>query len=101
MSIEFSREVVVCKHMSTYVLDSGFLCAFHFMWKSVLSLQVSLLPYLLSPVFPLMQLVLELCRDDGVANLQSIQSLLDKIHTCSTELCSTEQMVKRSYGFPK
>ncbi|XP_032360687.1 zinc finger protein ZFMSA12A isoform X1 [Etheostoma spectabile] len=38
------------------------------------------------------RLVLELCRGDGVANLQTIQSHLDKIHTCSAELSSTDQM---------
>lgn len=53
------------------------------------------------PIFSLMQLVLELCRGDGIANVQSIQGLLDKMHTCSTELCSTEQMVKGSYGLKK
>lgn len=44
---------------------------------------------------PVLQLVLELCRGDGVANLQTIQTQLDKIHTCSAELSSTEQMVKK------
>ncbi|XP_049423281.1 zinc finger protein 436-like [Epinephelus fuscoguttatus] len=38
------------------------------------------------------RLVLELCRGDGVANLQTIQTQLDKIHTCSAELSSTNQM---------
>ncbi|XP_068443165.1 zinc finger protein ZFP2-like [Clinocottus analis] len=38
------------------------------------------------------RLVLELCRGDGVANLQTIQSHLDKIHACSAELSSTDQM---------
>ncbi|XP_071358903.1 histone-lysine N-methyltransferase PRDM9-like isoform X1 [Trachinotus anak] len=38
------------------------------------------------------RLVLELCRGDGVANLQTIQSHLDKIHACSVELSSTDQM---------
>ncbi|TKS90855.1 Zinc finger protein ZFMSA12A [Collichthys lucidus] len=38
------------------------------------------------------KLVLELCRGDGVANLQTIQSHLDQIHTCNTELSSTDQM---------
>ncbi|XP_033470368.2 uncharacterized protein LOC117249090 [Epinephelus lanceolatus] len=38
------------------------------------------------------RLVLELCRGDGVANLQTIQTQLDKIHTCSAELSSTDQM---------
>lgn len=45
-------------------------------------------------IFPsVLQLVLELCRGDGVANLQLIQSQLDQIHTCSAELSSTDQMV--------
>ncbi|XP_041636299.1 zinc finger protein 157-like isoform X2 [Cheilinus undulatus] len=35
------------------------------------------------------RLVLELCRGDGIANLQSIQSHLDKIHACGSELSST------------
>lgn len=38
------------------------------------------------------RLVLELCRGDGVANLQTIQSHLDKIHACSAELSNTDQM---------
>lgn len=42
----------------------------------------------------LLQLVLELCRGDGAANLQTIQSHLDKIHACSAELSSADQMVK-------
>lgn len=41
----------------------------------------------------LLQLVLELCRDDGIANLQTIQSHLDKIHSHSVELSSTDQKV--------
>lgn len=45
---------------------------------------------------PVWQLVLELCRGDGVANLQTIQSQLDKIHACSAELSSTEHMVKKT-----
>ncbi|XP_008300496.1 zinc finger protein 2 homolog [Stegastes partitus] len=49
------------------------------------------------------RLVLELCRGDGVANLQTIQSHLDKIHTCSAELSSSDQMagadiLKNSYS---
>lgn len=40
-----------------------------------------------------LQLVLELCRGDGVSNLQMIQSQLDKIHTCSVELSSNQEMV--------
>ncbi|AWO98066.1 putative zinc finger protein 2 -like [Scophthalmus maximus] len=47
------------------------------------------------------RLVLELCRGDGVANLQSIQSHLDKIHACSAELGSADQaccdILKTSY----
>lgn len=58
-------------------------------WKSMLS---SLLSYP-SPAFALSQLVLELCRGDGVANLQTIQSHLDKIHACNAELSPTDQMV--------
>lgn len=46
-----------------------------------------------SPAFALSQLVLELCRGDGVANLQTIQSHLDKIHACNAELSPTDQMV--------
>ncbi|XP_026218634.1 zinc finger protein 883-like [Anabas testudineus] len=38
------------------------------------------------------RLVLELCRGDGVANLQTIQSHLDKIHACSVEISCTDQM---------
>lgn len=45
-----------------------------------------------SPLF--LQLVLELCRGDGVGNLQSIQSHLDKIHNCSSELSSNAQVVE-------
>ncbi|XP_060937244.1 zinc finger protein ZFP2-like isoform X2 [Limanda limanda] len=47
------------------------------------------------------RLVLELCRGDGVANLQSIQSHLDKVHACSAELSSEGQtsgdILKTSY----
>ncbi|XP_019947974.2 zinc finger protein interacting with ribonucleoprotein K-like [Paralichthys olivaceus] len=47
------------------------------------------------------RLVLELCRGDGVANLQNIQSHLDKIHACSAELSSSGQasgdILKTSY----
>lgn len=46
-----------------------------------------------SPVFTLVQLVLELCRGDGVANLKTIQAHLDKIHTCCVELNNCGQMV--------
>lgn len=47
-----------------------------------------------SPVpLALLQLVLELCRGDGIANLQAIQSHLDKIHACGSELSSTGEMV--------
>lgn len=44
-------------------------------------------------IFFFLQLVLELCRGDGVSNLQMIQSQLDKIHTCSVELSSNQEMV--------
>lgn len=44
-------------------------------------------------LFFFLQLVLELCRGDGVSNLQIIQSQLDKIHTCSVELSSNQEMV--------
>lgn len=47
------------------------------------------------PAFSLFQLVLELCRGDGVTNLQKIQDHLDKIHACSAEFSSVEQMVNR------
>lgn len=40
-----------------------------------------------------LQLVLELCQGDGVSNLQMIQSQLDKVHTCSVELSSNQEMV--------
>ncbi|XP_053270573.1 zinc finger protein 436 [Pleuronectes platessa] len=47
------------------------------------------------------RLVLELCRGDLVANLQSIQSHLDKVHACSAELSSDGQtsgdILKTSY----
>ncbi|KAM3859018.1 uncharacterized protein ACN63O_017080 [Diretmus argenteus] len=48
------------------------------------------------------RLVLELCRTDGLANLQTIQSHLDKIHSCTAELSSTPQktgtdVLKTSY----
>lgn len=46
-------------------------------------------------LFALWQLVLELCRGDGVANLQTIQSHLDKIHACSAELSSDEDHMVR------
>ncbi|KAM8908635.1 uncharacterized protein AB9W97_005877 isoform 2-T2 [Spinachia spinachia] len=36
------------------------------------------------------RLVLELCRGDGVAHLQTIQSHLDQIHACSAELSSDD-----------
>ncbi|KAK5848845.1 hypothetical protein PBY51_008533 [Eleginops maclovinus] len=39
------------------------------------------------------RLVLELCRSEGVAHLQTIQSHLDKIQVCSTELSSSDQTV--------
>ncbi|XP_037616230.1 zinc finger protein 2 homolog [Sebastes umbrosus] len=64
-----------------------------------ISLATEIVPELLSPsqtaqlILGLRaRLVLELCRGDGVANLQTIQSHLDKIHACSAELSSTDQM---------
>ncbi|XP_070785407.1 zinc finger protein ZFMSA12A-like [Enoplosus armatus] len=64
-----------------------------------ISLATEMVPELLSPSQRVQlilglraRLVLELCRGDGVANLQTIQSHLDKIHACSTELSSTDQM---------
>ncbi|XP_042367361.1 zinc finger protein 304-like [Plectropomus leopardus] len=64
-----------------------------------ISLAAEIVPELLSPsqraelILGLRaRLVLELCRGDGVANLQTIQSHLDKIHTCSAELSSIDQM---------
>ncbi|XP_029317628.1 LOW QUALITY PROTEIN: zinc finger protein ZFMSA12A-like [Cottoperca gobio] len=64
-----------------------------------ISLATEIVPELLSPsqraqlILGLRaRLVLELCRGDGVANLQPIQSHLDKIHACSAELSSTDQM---------
>ncbi|XP_004083203.1 zinc finger protein 883 [Oryzias latipes] len=38
------------------------------------------------------RLVLELCHVDGVTNLKTIQNHLDKIHSCSSELSSIDQM---------
>uniref|UniRef100_A0AAQ4NYK1 C2H2-type domain-containing protein n=2 Tax=Gasterosteus aculeatus TaxID=69293 RepID=A0AAQ4NYK1_GASAC len=62
-----------------------------------ISLATEVVPELLSPgrkaqlILGLRaRLVLELCRGDGVANLQTIQSHLDKIHACSAELSSDE-----------
>ncbi|XP_034382185.1 zinc finger protein 878-like [Cyclopterus lumpus] len=64
-----------------------------------ISLATDVVPELLSPSQRAQltlglraRLVLELCRGDGVANLQTIQSHLDKIHACSAELSSTGQM---------
>ncbi|XP_075967725.1 uncharacterized protein LOC142971027 isoform X2 [Anarhichas minor] len=64
-----------------------------------ISLATEIVPELLSPsqraqlILGLRaRLVLELCRGDGVANLQTIQSHLDKIHACSAELSTTDQM---------
>ncbi|KAM9334994.1 uncharacterized protein ABDE67_021529 [Symphorus nematophorus] len=64
-----------------------------------ISLTTEIIPELLSPsqraqlILGLRaRLVLELCRGDGVAHLQTIQSHLDKIHACSAELSSTDQM---------
>ncbi|CAI5636030.1 unnamed protein product [Oreochromis niloticus] len=75
-----------------------------------ISLATEMVPELLSPsqkaqlILGLRaRLVLELCRGDGVSNLQMIQSQLDKIHTCSAELSSNEEMassdiLKTSYS---
>ncbi|XP_076578998.1 uncharacterized protein LOC143315272 [Chaetodon auriga] len=64
-----------------------------------ISLATEIVPELLSPgqraqlILGLRaRLVLELCRGDGAANLQTIQSHLDKIHACSAELSSADQM---------
>ncbi|XP_041820143.1 zinc finger protein 773-like isoform X2 [Chelmon rostratus] len=64
-----------------------------------ISLATEIVPELLSPsrraqlILGLRaKLVLELCRGDGAANLQTIQSHLDKIHACSAELSSADQM---------
>ncbi|KAK9525698.1 hypothetical protein VZT92_016382 [Zoarces viviparus] len=64
-----------------------------------ISLVTEIVPELLSPsqraqlILGLRaRLVLELCRGDGVANLQTIQSHLDQIHACSAELSSADQM---------
>ncbi|XP_067346695.1 zinc finger protein 84-like isoform X2 [Channa argus] len=64
-----------------------------------ISLATEVVPEILSPSHRAQlilglraRLVLELCRGDGAANLQTIQSHLDKIHACSTELGSTDQM---------
>ncbi|XP_068611659.1 zinc finger protein ZFMSA12A-like [Brachionichthys hirsutus] len=64
-----------------------------------ISLATEIVPELLSPnmraqlILSLRaRLVLELCRGDGVANLQTIQSHLDKIHTFCAELSSTNHM---------
>ncbi|KAL6116802.1 uncharacterized protein ACO6RY_14744 [Pungitius sinensis] len=82
-----------------------------FMWRAVqqhsvmqygrlvdfISLATEVVPELLSPsqkaqlILGLRaRLVLELCRGDGVANLRTIQSHLDKIHACSAELSSDD-----------
>ncbi|KAM6895952.1 uncharacterized protein PEZ65_021087 [Lycodopsis pacificus] len=64
-----------------------------------ISLATEIVPELLSPsqraqlILGLRaRLVLELCRGDGDANLQTIQSHLDQIHACSAELSSADQM---------
>ncbi|XP_045927645.1 zinc finger protein 432-like isoform X1 [Micropterus dolomieu] len=66
-----------------------------------ISLATEIVPELLSPsqkaqlILGLRaRLVLELCRGDGAASLQTIQSHLNKIHACCAELSSTEQMVR-------
>ncbi|XP_075886251.1 uncharacterized protein LOC142890852 [Nelusetta ayraudi] len=65
-----------------------------------ITLTTSIVPELLSPCQRAhltmdlrARLVLEMCRHDGVANLQKIQEHLDKIHTCCAEVGSVEQMV--------
>ncbi|XP_028305318.1 zinc finger protein 583-like [Gouania willdenowi] len=75
-----------------------------------IGLATEMLPDLLSPsqkaqlVLGLRaRLVLELCRGDGIANLSIIQNHLNKIHTFSAELSSSEQMadadiLKTSYS---
>ncbi|XP_013766369.1 oocyte zinc finger protein XlCOF6-like isoform X1 [Pundamilia nyererei] len=75
-----------------------------------ISLATEMVPELLSPTQKAQlilglraRLVLELCRGDGVSNLQMIQSQLDKIHTCSVELSSNQEMassdiLKTSYS---
>ncbi|XP_061570778.1 zinc finger protein 883-like isoform X1 [Cololabis saira] len=74
-----------------------------------ISLGTELVPDLLSPTQRTQlilglraKLVLELCRGDGVANLKTIQGHLDKIHACTTELRTNNQMessdiLKNSY----
>ncbi|XP_030006801.1 zinc finger protein 436-like [Sphaeramia orbicularis] len=72
-----------------------------------ITLTTELVPELLSPsrrtqlIMGLRaRLVLELCRDDSLSNLQTIQSNLDKIHACSMNLSSTDQLAdlqKTSY----
>ncbi|XP_034529408.1 zinc finger protein 2 homolog [Notolabrus celidotus] len=64
-----------------------------------ITLSTEMVPELLSPcqraqlILGLRaRLVLELCRGDGIANLQAIQSHLDKIHACGSELSSTGEM---------
>ncbi|XP_028255775.1 zinc finger protein 436-like isoform X3 [Parambassis ranga] len=75
-----------------------------------ISLVTEIVPELLSPLQKAQltlglraRLVLELCRGDNVTNLQTIQSHLDKIHSCSTELNATDQVsrfdiLKTSYS---
>ncbi|XP_029350864.1 zinc finger protein 2-like [Echeneis naucrates] len=75
-----------------------------------ISLLTEIVPELLSPLQRAQlllglraRLVLELCRGDGDANLPTIQSHLDKIHACSVELSSADQMahcdiLKTSYN---
>ncbi|KAM9705407.1 uncharacterized protein ACNS7B_001665 isoform 2-T2 [Menidia menidia] len=64
-----------------------------------ISLVTEVVPELLSPCQKAQlilglraRLVLELCRGDGVANLKTIQSHLDKIHSNSAELSASHQM---------
>ncbi|XP_072233723.1 uncharacterized protein [Leuresthes tenuis] len=63
------------------------------------SLVTEIVPELLSPCQKAQlilglraRLVLELCRGDGISNLKTIQSHLDKFHTCSAELSASDQM---------
>ncbi|XP_041833544.1 zinc finger protein 436-like isoform X2 [Melanotaenia boesemani] len=75
-----------------------------------ISLVTEIVPELLSPTQKAQlvlglraRLVLELCRSDGFGNLKTIQSHLDKIHTCSAELSASDQMesadiLKTSYS---
>ncbi|XP_013860273.1 zinc finger protein 878 isoform X2 [Austrofundulus limnaeus] len=74
-----------------------------------ISLATEMVPELLSPSQKVQlmlglraKLILELCRGDGVANLNTIQAHLDKIHSCCIELSTCDQMetdiLKTSYS---